>query len=264
MNCSFLISEPGTPGSFCTSDSECNDQSPCTLDRCVEGVCKSTPTPDESCPSVGTCYRGTCDALGHCVNEVTPGEACDDANPCTSEEVCLNGGACGNGIPTDGASCDDLDPCTVNDTCGADGTCQAGMIAEGQSCEGLEPCTKDNICLLNGSCSTGNPIALPSDDDPCITCSCSSYSGVSCEDLISPECGCKLWGKIKFVDSFPDFTIKLVENFPDLEVTMVDSWADEPGKWEEVESFEDYRVKIVDSFPDIEVKFVDSPSYFCD
>jgi hypothetical protein len=70
--------------------------------------------------------------------------------------------------------------------------------------------------------------------------------------------GIKLYGKIQFVESFPDVTIKVVESFPDLKVKIVDSFPDDCGEWQIVDSFPDLKVKIVESFPDIEIKFVES------
>ena len=82
------------------------------------------------------------------------------------------------------------------------------------------------------------------------------------EDEINEEdCsynGFALYGKIQFVESFPDITIKVVESFPDLEVKIVDSFPDDCGEWQIVDSFSDLKVKIVESFPDIEIKFVES------
>ena len=69
---------------------------------------------------------------------------------------------------------------------------------------------------------------------------------------------CKLFGKIKIVESFPDIKVKVVESFSDIKVKVVDSFPDKPGKWKIVENFPDYKVKFVDSFPDYKVKFVDS------
>jgi len=70
--------------------------------------------------------------------------------------------------------------------------------------------------------------------------------------------GFKLYGKIQFVESFPDITIKVVESFPDLKVKIVNSFPHECGEWQIVDSFPDLKVKIVESFPDIKIKFVES------
>lgn len=70
--------------------------------------------------------------------------------------------------------------------------------------------------------------------------------------------GIKLYGKVKFVTSFPDIKIKYVDSFPDLKVKFVSSFADDCGEWQQVTSFPDFKVQIVNSFPDIKVKVVDS------
>ncbi len=70
--------------------------------------------------------------------------------------------------------------------------------------------------------------------------------------------GMKLYGKIKFVDNFPDIKVQIVENFPDLKVKLVENFPDECGKWQVVENFPDLKVQIVQNFPDIKVKFVDN------
>ena len=78
---------------------------------------------------------------------------------------------------------------------------------------------------------------------------------------ISSDCtfkGIKLSGKVKVVQSFPDFKVKVVESFPDIKVKMVESFPDSCGKWKLVESFPDFTVQFVDSFPDFKIKYVDS------
>ncbi len=70
--------------------------------------------------------------------------------------------------------------------------------------------------------------------------------------------GFELYGKIQFVESFPDITIKVVESFPDLKVKIVNSFPHECGEWQIVDSFPDLKVQIVESFPDIKIKFVES------
>lgn len=68
----------------------------------------------------------------------------------------------------------------------------------------------------------------------------------------------QLFGKIQFVDSFPDLTVQVVESFPDLKVKIVNSFPDNCGEWQIVDSFPDIKVKIVESFADIKIKFVES------
>ncbi len=81
------------------------------------------------------------------------------------------------------------------------------------------------------------------------------------ESLIAGNCyykGIKLWGKVQFVTSFPDFKIQYVESFPDIKVKFVTSFPDECGLWQKTESFPDFKVQVVTSFPDIKIKIVDS------
>ncbi len=69
---------------------------------------------------------------------------------------------------------------------------------------------------------------------------------------------CQLYGKIQYVENFPDVTVKIVENFPDLKVKVVENFPDKPGLWKIVEHFPDYKVKVVENFPDIKIKFVEN------
>ncbi len=70
--------------------------------------------------------------------------------------------------------------------------------------------------------------------------------------------GIRLYGKVQFVDSFPDLKVQVVDSFPDLKVKMVNAFPDSCGKWKAVDSFPDFKVQIVSSFPDLKVKMVDS------
>lgn len=68
----------------------------------------------------------------------------------------------------------------------------------------------------------------------------------------------KIYGKIKIVNSFPDYKVKVVSSFADLHVKLVNSFPDEPGKWQIVKSFPDFKIQFVESFPDFTIKFVNS------
>lgn len=74
----------------------------------------------------------------------------------------------------------------------------------------------------------------------------------------SKEIAARVYGKIQFVNSFPDYKVKAVDSFADLHVQIVDAFPDRPGKWQIVNSFPDYKIQMVDSFPDFTVKFVNS------
>lgn len=81
------------------------------------------------------------------------------------------------------------------------------------------------------------------------------------DDKINKNCeynGMKMYGKVQFVNSFPDIKVQVVESFPDLKVKLVDAFPNDCGKWQIVTSFPDLKVQIVESFPDLKIKFVDS------
>lgn len=78
---------------------------------------------------------------------------------------------------------------------------------------------------------------------------------------IASDCqykGIKLFGKVQYVESFPDLKIQFVNAFPDLKVQFVESFPDQCGKWQVVTSFPDIKVQVVESFPDIKVQVVNS------
>lgn len=69
--------------------------------------------------------------------------------------------------------------------------------------------------------------------------------------------GMLLYGKVQFVENFPDIKIQIVSDFPDIKVEMVTQFPDECGQWQEVQNFPDIKVQLVDQFPDIKVQMVD-------
>lgn len=76
-----------------------------------------------------------------------------------------------------------------------------------------------------------------------------------------PSCtkkGHNLYGKVKFVDSFPDLTIEYVSSFGDINVEFVSSFPSSCGQWQIVDSFPDFTVQEVSSFADLKVKKVSS------
>jgi len=70
--------------------------------------------------------------------------------------------------------------------------------------------------------------------------------------------GLPLYGKIQFVENFPDIKVKIVENFPDIKVKMVNNFPDNCGEWQVVSNFPDLKVQLVENFPDIKVKLVEN------
>lgn len=71
--------------------------------------------------------------------------------------------------------------------------------------------------------------------------------------------GHHLYGKIKFVESFPDdITVEVVNTFPDVKVKLLGAFLRRWRQRQIVTSFSDTNAKTVESFGDIKVKFVDS------
>ncbi len=68
----------------------------------------------------------------------------------------------------------------------------------------------------------------------------------------------KVYGKIQFVDSFPDYKVQVVTSFPDLKVQKVSAFPNAAGKWQIVTSFPDFKIQLVDSFPDFKIQYVES------
>jgi hypothetical protein len=105
----------------CNSNTDCDDSIDCTLDSClVEGYCANTP--DRTPCNDGIFCNGAenCDRTVGCV--AAERAACDDGDPCTSDQcdeltrVCLNKGRDDDGdgevdwhCPA-GTDCDDRDP----------------------------------------------------------------------------------------------------------------------------------------------------------
>jgi hypothetical protein len=68
----------------------------------------------------------------------------------------------------------------------------------------------------------------------------------------------KLYGRVQYVDAFPDIKIQFVNAFPDLRVQFVESFPDKCGRWQVVTAFPDIKVQVVVSFPDIKVQVVNA------
>ena len=142
----------------CQSAAECDDQNPCTDDRCD--------------PAVG------------CINENNTA-ACDDGDACTLLDLC-SGGECRAGVPVDcddgnlctddgcdpatgcfneynTAPCDDQDACTLGDACG-EGACRPGTPV---ICDDQNECTDDRCDGSTGECVSANNHVSCDDGDPC-------------------------------------------------------------------------------------------------
>lgn len=107
--------------------------------------------------------------------------------------------------------------------------------------------------------TTDNENVWYSETDVTIDESLTAETATSDDTVTDCKCnGVSLYGKVKIVESFPDFKVKIVESFPDLKVKLVDVFPDSCGKWKIVESFPDFTIQIVESFPDFTIKMVEN------
>jgi hypothetical protein len=68
----------------------------------------------------------------------------------------------------------------------------------------------------------------------------------------------RIYGRIQYVEEFPDYRVEVVDSMADLEVAEVVSLANSPGLWQVVDSFPDYRIQIVEAFADFKIRFVNA------
>jgi cysteine-rich repeat protein len=207
----------------CTDENDCDDGDSCTIDSCLDGQCAFEEDPscgaeggaedadeggtgaicktNSDCASFltnpGPCETAICNletSLCEAAN-VADGTACDDANACTSADVC-SAGVCTSGAAV---NCDDSDACT-SDSCDPATGCANSSIAA--TCDDGDACTDDGCDPASGctnvakSCDDGNECTLdtcnsatgacantqnPCDDgNDCTTGSCNAASG-DCE-----------------------------------------------------------------------------------
>jgi len=157
--------EQGCVYSF--NNSPCNDFNPCTEDdACSQGSCK--PGTGVVCDNGNVCTTGSCDLElgGVYENNTNP---CDDDDPCTTTDECVEGQCVGSGE----LNCNDGNVCT-DDSC-----------VPGQGCQQLpnqEQCNDGNACTDNDVCedSTCAGVEVQCDDsDPCTENECEPATGCS-------------------------------------------------------------------------------------
>ena len=134
----------------------CNDDLACTqFELCVAGVCQGTPT---DCGATD-CMPAWCDDdTGDCLSEAADnGTVCDDGNPCTENEGCLDGQC--EGEPKDCSELTGGSPCKKAfcdpDSEGDPGQCVVELLGVGESCSDGLFCTVDEVCDAAGECVDG-------------------------------------------------------------------------------------------------------------
>lgn len=193
-----LVPAPDSMPWTCTSDAQCNDNKPCTRDRCVANVCEN-PLIDGNCLIGAYCYKKGDDH---------PSDSCSACDPATDPRA-WTAKADGLACDQDGLSCT-VDACQagkcahtpVSGTCAVGGTCfKDGDPNPSNDCEVCDagkaktawspepdntPCKLDGLscttdvcvkgtcthpvvsgCLISGAC-VPDGAALPS--SPCEVC----------------------------------------------------------------------------------------------
>jgi hypothetical protein len=184
---------PGTGNpcreAFCTTDGVCNtrpvkngalcvDGNPCLGDdRCTDGVCKGTET---DCNDNTPCTKDFCDPKTGCIHQIIEGP-CDTGDACVLA-ACQSGGC----VVTDTDVCDDGNPCT-KDTCNAKLGCQFFALTD-VPCEDGDGCTTGDKCLFGvctgegKSCTDGNPCTQDNCDLAGDCTHTASFDGQKCSD----------------------------------------------------------------------------------
>lgn len=86
-----------------------------------------------------------------------------------------------------------------------------------------------------------------------LVCLSLAFIQARAEKKVDPS---KVYGRIQFVKSFPDYKVKAVTSFPDLKVKIVKSLPGS-GEWQIVDTFPDFKIQMVNTFPDFTVEFAD-------
>jgi hypothetical protein len=164
--CTTDVCDPETGScTYQNNTASCDDGDACTSgDLCAEGTCLSGGPTD--CDDHNDCTVDACDSFAGCLHTAVAG-ACDDADLCTTGDVCVSGKCVG-----EAKYCDDGEICTANKCEPTTGQCF--FPPNNAPCDDASICTLNDHCA-NGAC-TGTP--LPCDDgDPCTTDSCNKAVG---------------------------------------------------------------------------------------
>lgn len=114
----------------CSSDAECDDGNPCTVDTCEagSGTCRAQRLPDGAAcgPEAGICCAGACASVA-----CSGAADCDDGDACTVD-ACLNAGTCAAACTSAPRACGLRDGCCAPGcTAGNDLDCPAAVCGDG-------------------------------------------------------------------------------------------------------------------------------------
>ena len=142
----------------CRKNADCEDGSPCTVDRCDHKT--------KACVHTA----------------VTDGTACNDSDACTRTDVC-RAGVCVGLSPV---TCTASDVCHVAGTCDpVSGTCSNPPAPDGTACNDYNACTQTDTCQA-GTCMGGNPVACTAVDLCHVAGTCDPSTGFCSNPPVNP------------------------------------------------------------------------------
>ena len=135
----------GGPDQQACEGLDCSDGDSCTVDSCLSGTCYFHQIQcDDGDPCTGEMGKDYCDPeTGLC--QFPLWWDCDDGNPCTYD-LCDGVGGCSHTAHSE--FCDDDDPCTQEDQC-IDGVCEGAYVNQClEECVGepVPECIDDDVC----------------------------------------------------------------------------------------------------------------------
>ncbi len=169
-----------------SENAPCNDGNPCTTsDKCHSGQCQGEA---KVCYDSNPCTLDLCDpSSGGCITVSQNGLACDDGDPCTVGDACVNS-SCASGPPK---LCTDGNPCTV-DSCtvsGLEGVCTFGPATTANPCDDGNPCTTNDVCQP-GKTTCGGTTKACNDGNPCTIDACNYKDGACLYAKVADDTPC--------------------------------------------------------------------------
>ncbi|MBM4342665.1 MAG: formylglycine-generating enzyme family protein [Deltaproteobacteria bacterium] len=154
VSCTLESCDPATGCQLAAVATLCSDDNACTADTCdPKAGCAHTQL-DKPCDDGSLCTQGDQCAKGYCTGKPV---SCDDDNACTLD-VCTPEEGCKHNLVADGKLCNDADACTTADICKA-GKCKGAV----DQCDDGNACTTDD-CDPKTGCSQKPVAASPCDD----------------------------------------------------------------------------------------------------
>eukprot|EP01063_Lacrimia_lanifica_P007604 TRINITY_DN1488_c0_g6_i1.p1 TRINITY_DN1488_c0_g6~~TRINITY_DN1488_c0_g6_i1.p1 ORF type:complete len:3347 (+),score=823.83 TRINITY_DN1488_c0_g6_i1:868-10041(+) len=171
----------------------CNDGSLDTVyDTCVMGVCqKQLICRGRLCTPQNNCNTVTCNGEQCIQKHKADGTECNDDNPSTLNDRCVDGVCVGVADPL----CDRV-LCSPRSQCHQEGQCVAGICTQPHAKEGLQctdgdPATPDDLCFA-GQCTgvirCGDQVCLPPGPG-CSTARCENNKCISINKADGIACG---------------------------------------------------------------------------